>query len=111
MDSGTMWALISMLFGVIVTILVSAYYFKLGTRRRLVPYLHESSSVFGGVDPTIREFLKVSYRGEHVEELTHMQFLIANAGRRAIRDVIQPLALTLPAGVSVLDATLLHVSP
>lgn len=39
------------------------------------------------------------------------QFLIANTGERAIHDVIEPLTLALPDNCSLLDASLLHISP
>lgn len=101
----------SLIVGVVASVLVSRYYFKRTVDKSLTPYVQFSSSLFDGVEPSVRESLKIAYKGTPVNELLEIQFLIANTGERAIRDVICPLSLDIPAGCSLLDASILHVSP
>ena len=75
----------------IVGVVASRYYFKRTVDKSLTPYIHFSSSLFDGVDPSVRESLKIAYKGTPVNELLEIQFLIANTGERSIRDVIHPL--------------------
>jgi len=46
-----------------------------------------------------------------VNELQQVVFLVANDGERAIRDVIEPITLTMPADVEILDASIVHRQP
>ena len=104
-------SLASLIVGVVATVWVSRYYFKRATDKSLTPYLQFMSSVFDGVDSSVREALKIAYKGTAVTELLEVQFLIANTGERPIRDVIAPLTLSIPEGCYLLDASLLHISP
>jgi hypothetical protein len=104
-------SLASLIIGVVATVWVSRYYFKRTTDKSLTPYLQFMSSLFDGVDPSVRESLKIAYKGTAVTELLEVQFLIANTGERPIRDVIAPLTLSIPENCSLLDASLLHISP
>lgn len=104
-------SLASLIIGVVATIWVSRYYFKRTTDKSLTPYLQFFSSLFDGVDPSVRESLKIAYKGTAVTELLEAQFLVANTGERPIRDVIAPLTLAVPRNCLVLDASILHVSP
>jgi len=101
----------SLVIGVVVTIWVSRYYFKRTVNKSLTPYVQFSSALFEGVDRSVRDELKISYKGVAVDELVETQFLIANTGERSIRDVIHPLTLALPKGCALLDASVLHVFP
>lgn len=101
----------SLIIGVLATIFVSRYYFRRTIEKNLTPYIQFGSSLFDGVDSSVRELLKISYKGTPVTELLEVQFLIANTGERSIRDVITPLTVTIPDGCTLLDASLLHVSP
>jgi len=104
-------SLASLIIGVVATVWVSRYYFKRTTDKSLTPYLQFVSSLFDGVDPSVRESLKIAYKGTAVTELLEVQFLIANTGERPIRDVIAPLTLSIPENCYLLDASLLHISP
>jgi hypothetical protein len=104
-------ALLSLVIGVAATLFVGHYYFRRTVDKALTPFLHFSTSLFRGIAPEVRQALRIEYRGVPVEELLEMQFLVANTGERAIHDVIEPLTVTLPEGCSLLDASLLHVSP
>lgn len=86
----------SLIVGVLVTIWVSRYYFRRTVDKALTPYIQFASSLFDGVDPAVRESLKISYKGTAVTELLEIQFLVANTGERAIRDVIAPLSVSVP---------------
>jgi len=101
----------SLIVGVVATVWVSRYYFKRTIDKSLTPYIQFSSSLFDGVDPSVRESLKIAYKGTPVNEILEIQFLIANTGERPIRDIISPLTLTLPGDCSLLDASILHVAP
>jgi hypothetical protein len=104
-------SLASLIIGVVTTVWVSRYYFKRTTDKSLTPYLQFISSLFDGVDLSVRESLKIAYKGTAVTELLEVQFLIANTGERPIRDIIAPLTLAIPENCSLLDASILHVSP
>ena len=108
--SGLALSIGSLIIGVLATILVSRYYFRRTVTKALTPYVQFFSSLFDGVDPAVRESLKIAYKGMAVTELLEIQFLIANTGERSIRDVIAPLSLSIPNGCKLLDASILHVS-
>jgi hypothetical protein len=55
--------------------------------------------------------LKITYKEKLVDDLLEIQFLIANTGVRAIRDVISPLSVEVPETCSLLDTAILYVSP
>jgi hypothetical protein len=104
-------ALGSIIVGVIATIWVSNHYFRRSKRKSLTPYIQFSTSVFRGVDPTVRDALKIEYKEVPINDLFEIQFLIANTGERSIRDLISPLTLHVPEGSQILDASILHVHP
>lgn len=104
-------SLASLIIGVIATVWISRYYFKRTTDKSLTPYLQFMSSLFNGVDPSVRESLKIAYKGTPVTELLEVQFLIANTGERPIRDIIAPLTMLVPENCLLLDASMLHVAP
>ena len=101
----------SLIIGVIATVLVSSYYFRKSFTKSLTAYVQFSSLPLRGIDPEARKAIEIKYHDQQVENLFEIQFLIANTGDKAIRDVIDPLTLTIPNGSSLLDASLLHVSP
>lgn len=101
----------SLIVGAIVTIWVSSYYFRRSRRKSLTPFIQFSTSVFRGVDPSLRDSLKIDYKGTPVTDLFEIRFLIANNGERPIRDLISPLTLQAPEDALILDATLLHIHP
>ena len=104
-------SLFSLVIGIAATLVVSHYYFRRSVNKSLTPFLQFTSSLFRGVSPEVREALRIEYRGVPVAEIQEIQFLIANTGERAIRDVIEPLSVAIPSGCTLLDATVLHTSP
>jgi len=101
----------SLVAGIVAAGLVSRYYFRRSVEKSLTPYIQFSSSPLKGIDPEVRKELEVKYRDHAIDNLYEIQFLIANTGDKAIRDVIEPLTLTIPDGCVLLDASVLHVSP
>ena len=101
----------SALVGILATLWVGRYYFRQTVSKCLTPYTQFASSVFRGLDNSLRDTLKISYKGTPVDDLLEIQFLIANTGVRAIRDIIAPLTLTIPASCKLLDAAVIYVSP
>lgn len=106
-----MEALIGIVIGVIATIIVGRYYFNRTVNKRLTPYLTLSTRIFAGIEKTVRQELKFTFRGTEVSDLHQLEFLIANDGERAVSNPIEPLTLELPKDVQVLDASILHRHP
>lgn len=101
----------SLILGIAATVVVSRYYFQRSFVKSLTPYIQFSSSPLRGIDPKVREQVEVKYQGHKIENLFEIQFLIANTGDKAIRDIIEPLVIGVPPNSSLLDASILHVSP
>lgn len=104
-------SIVSLVIGIVASVWVSAYYFRKSLRKSLTPYIQYYASPFSGMDPDVKKALQVTYHGIPVEDLFEIQFLIANTGDKAIRDVIEPLALTVPDGCTLLDASIIHRDP
>jgi hypothetical protein len=103
-------AIISLVAGGILSAVVSWYFFRKSTDKRLSTYVQFASPVLGGIDdPRVREALEIRYRGTKIDDLVQLQFVVANDGQRAIRDLIEPLHLLLPKDVRLLDARVLYV--
>lgn len=103
--------LVSLLVGVVLTILVSRYYFNRSLKHRLAIYVHSTSRVFVGVGRDVRESLTVLFQGHEVDDLGEIVLLVANEGVHPIRDVVRPLVASVPSETELLDATVLHVHP
>jgi hypothetical protein len=79
--------------------------------KRLGIYMLLDSLVFSGIDADVKGRLNFIFQDKPVEDLQQLIFLIANSGERAISNVIEPLAFTLPSSAEVLDISILHRSP
>lgn len=101
----------SLILGIVASVWVSNYYFRRSHTKSLTPYIQYSSSPFRGLDPAVRKSLDINYQGVPVADLFEIQFIIANTGDKAIRDVIEPLTLPIPEECSLLDAAIIHRSP
>lgn len=104
-------SILSLFIGVLATIFVSRYYFQRSVKKALTPYIDFSSDLLRGIDPEVRSLLVINYQGLPVEDLFQIQFLIANTGEKAIRDLIQPLTLKIPDGSKLMDANIRYISP
>lgn len=104
-------AIVSILIGVGATFYASRHYYRRSVDKELTPFLQLQSNVLSHIDEEVKSDLHVEYKGVKVENLQQLQFLIANTGERAVRDIIKPLRLELPENTEVMDASLLYVFP
>lgn len=104
-------AIISILIGVAATIFASRHYYRRSVDKELTPFVQLQSNVLSRIDKEVKSDLHIEYKGVKVENLQQLQFLIANTGERAIRNVIRPLRLDLPKDVEIMDASILYVAP
>lgn len=112
MDISTLFiSLISLLIGISATIYVTKHYFNRTIEKSLTPFIDYSAHFLENIDQEVKKDLSIKYQNNEVDELTQMQFLIANNGERPIRDLIKPLELHIPEGAVILDSSILHVSP
>ena len=101
----------SLIIGIVATVWASNYYFRKSLKKSLTPYIQHYASPFRGIDPSVRKDLGITYHGSSVDDLFEIQFLIANTGDKAIRDIIEPLSLEIPDQCSLLDASIIHKDP
>lgn len=101
----------SLVIGIITSIWVSAYYFRKSVTKSLTPFLHYASSPLNGIASDVKRDLKITYQGAPVQDFFEAQFIVANTGEKAIRDLIEPLGFVVPEGSTLLDAVLIHRSP
>jgi hypothetical protein len=104
-------ALVSLLFGIVGSIVVSRYYFRESFKKSLTPYIQYYSSPFRDIDPEVKKSIAINYVGNPIDNLFEVHFLIANTGDKAIRDVIEPLTLLFPGDCILLDASIAHRHP
>lgn len=104
-------AIASIAVGVVATVYASRHYYRRSIDKELTPFIQLQSNVLSHIDKEVKSDLHIEYKGVKVENLQQLQFLVANTGERAIRDIIRPLRLELPQGVEIMDASLLHVFP
>jgi hypothetical protein len=110
--SETQIAIASLVIGAVFSGVIAWYFFRKSVSKRLSAYIQFASPVLSRVDdPEVRKALEISYRGTKIDDLLQVQFVIANEGQRAIRDLIEPLAVTIPKPAKLLEATILHVEP
>lgn len=101
----------SLIIGIVATVWASNYYFRKSLKKSLTPYIQYYASPFRGIDPSVRKDLGITYQGNSIDDLFEIQFLIANTGDKAIRDIIEPLSLEIPDQCTLLDASIIHKNP
>lgn len=107
-----MWeSIVSLIVGILASQIISKYYYKRGLKKHLTPYVKFSSSPLDGVDPGVRSAMEITYQGQRLTAFHEIQFLVANTGDKAIRDIIDPLSIDIPDDCLLLDATILFASP
>lgn len=104
-------AIAGILMGVGATFYASRHYYRRSVDKELTPFIQLQSNVLSHIDVEVKPDLHVEYKGVKVESLQQLQFLIANTGERAIRDIIKPLRLELPEDSEIMDAGVLYVFP
>lgn len=113
MDGTTLlFSIAGIVIGAIVSYFVSKHFFKKGVKKKsLTPYIQFSSKLFSDLDHELREDLIVNYKNLNVENLAQAQFIVANSGDIAIRDIIKPLRLTLPLENKIFNISIIHIEP
>ena len=104
-------AIISILIGAAATFFASRHYYRRSVDKEITPFEQLQSNVLSHIDKEVKSDLHIEYKGVKVENLQQLQFLIANTGERAIRDVIKPLRLDFPQDVEIMDAAILYIAP
>jgi len=104
-------AIISISVGIAATVFASRHYYRRSVDKELTPFVQLQSNVLSHIDKDVKSELHIEYKGVKVDNLQQLQFLVANTGERAIRDVIKPLRLELPDDVEIMDASLLYIAP
>lgn len=104
-------SILSVLIGVGATIYASRHYYRRSVEKELIPFMQLQSNVLSHIDEEVKTDLHIEYKGVKVENLQQIQFLIANTGERAIRDIIRPMKFDLPDDVEILEGSILHISP
>ncbi len=100
------------IIGGLITVWASRYFYKKSIKSKsLSCFVQYVSEILTGIDPDIKSNLEVDFKGQKVESLYQVQFVIANTGDIPIRDLITPLTLQIPNKGIILDANLLHVDP
>ncbi|KAA3596994.1 MAG: hypothetical protein DWQ06_14505 [Calditrichaeota bacterium] len=114
MDNNIAISILSLIVGILVTVLVSRYYFLLSdekSKKEIIPYIDFFYELLSGIDSEVREAVSIKYKDIEVEELIEVQFLILNSGAKPIRDQIKPLTLEIPKSSKIMNAALIYVSP
>jgi hypothetical protein len=100
------------IIGAVITFIVSKYFFKKGVKEKsLTPFLQFSSRLFSELDPELKKELIVNYKNHKIDNITQTQFLIANDGDIPIRDIIEPLKLSIPKKNKIFSASIIHIEP
>ena len=98
--------------GATASYLASRHFFRKGEKKKnLVPFVQFTSKLFSELDPELKQNLVVNFKNHQIENITQSQFLIANTGDLPIRDIIDPLRLTLPKENKIFNVTILHIEP
>ena len=103
--------LLGVLLGLPPAIIISRHYFKRSFLKSLTPYLMFHASPMSGMSPLVRNQMSIEFKSRRVENLIEAQFVIINDGDKALRDAIQPLTLTWPAQLRILDAEVVRRYP
>jgi len=105
------WNLIFFLIAVIITFLVTRHFYLRSVDKELVPFLQFQSDVLDQIDDEVKSDLEIKYKGIKVDRLQQIQFLVANTGEKAIKELIKPLSLKIKGKVSIMDAKILYIHP
>src|SRR4051812_18223643 len=104
MDAG-MWGIILGVVGILTGVLVSWYFYKKGKRKTSLRVLLEyQTQIFSNIDPDLKNHLVITYDDVEVENLHQVQFIVINDGTEPISDIREPLTLTVPFELLILDA-------
>ena len=100
------------IIGAIVTYLASKHFFHKGVKcKSLTPFIQYSSTLFSNIEPELQESLTVNYKSVKVDNITQIQFVIANTGDMPIRDIIKPLRMAIPVECKIFSVNIIHIEP
>jgi hypothetical protein len=103
--------IIGIIAGLMITIVISRYYYRLGARHRLAIYVLQAFQAMSDLDPDIKKYFTVEFNGTPVRNLTVLELLVANSGTHPIRDYIEPLSIQMQDTVNLLNVTVPYVYP
>ena len=100
------------IIGGLITIWASQYFYKKSVKeKKLSCFIQYISEILTNIDPEVKNNLEVDFKGQKVESLYQIQFVVANTGDIAIRNIISPLTLEIPNKGTILDANLVDIEP
>ena len=98
--------------GVLITCIVTHYYYKKGMKKKsLTPFLDFHLELFSDIDKNLKKDLKIKYKNVLIDNFFQVQFIIVNTGNEAIYDCIKPLRLSIPNNLEILDAKIVYTDP
>lgn len=97
--------------GLIVTVVISRYYYHLSAKHRLSLYVLQTFEVISDVDPDVAKDFSIEFCNKPVRNLTVLELLIVNEGTHPVRDCVEPLAVKFPDDVTLLDVKIPYVHP
>jgi len=105
-------SIISFILGGILTIFVGWLFYKKSNKKiSIIPYLDFFSKLFDNVEPEIKKDLKILYKESEIEHLYSVQFTIENNGNKPIRDLMEPLTLSIPKEFEIMDGSISEINP
>ena len=100
------------IIGGLITVWASRYFYKKSVKAKTLScFVQYISEILTNIDPEVKNNLEVDFKGQKVESLYQIQFVIANTGDIAIRNIISPLTLEIPNNGTILDANLIDIEP
>jgi len=109
--NNTLFTIITTLIGMFVTFIVAFYFYKKTFKFKLTPFLLFYSSPLDDIDKEVLKDLEIKYKTTKINNLLEIQFLIANTGDKAIKNIIEQLTLEIPNNCFLLDSVITHISP
>lgn len=104
-------AAIFLILGIPPAYFISKYFHNKSTKRQLTAKVDLNAGVLSGIEPAIRERLRVQYDNTEIPDLYQFEFSVANTGDRAIMSLIEPLKLALPSENRVFDYSIIRTKP
>lgn len=103
--------LISLLVGVIATVLASQYYFRKSIKKSLTLYLQFKTELFTDLEFDLKKHLHIRYKKSRVENLTQIQYIVKNTGCNIINNITNPLVISMTGENIFLNQSILDINP
>lgn len=105
--------ILGIVIGAVASYIISQHFFKKSVKqKKLSVYIQFNSRLFSRtVDTHLQKDLVVNYKNHAIENIMQAQFVIANTGDIAIRDIIRPLRLNLPKKNVIYNVTIEDIKP